>query len=100
MTERQTRVGIVTGLAVVAVIGAGSAQEQSVVGETPNLAVRQQVLAEPDTVLKRCRTAPLNVAAGFTRHLIIGAHPDGARPYRDRGLLRRASVRDEVVVQS
>jgi len=34
----QTRVGIATGLVVVGdLIGAGSAQEQSVVGETPNL---------------------------------------------------------------
>src|SRR6202043_2027297 len=29
----------------------GSAQEQSVVGETPNLAARLQALAEPDTVV-------------------------------------------------
>jgi class 3 adenylate cyclase/predicted ATPase len=48
----QTRVGIATGLVVVGdLIGAGSAQEQSVVGETPNLAARLQVLAEPDTVV-------------------------------------------------
>jgi len=33
-------------------IGAGSAQEQSVVGETPNLAARLQVLAEPNAVLR------------------------------------------------
>jgi len=32
-------------------IGEGSAQEQSVVGETPNLAARLQALAEPDTVV-------------------------------------------------
>jgi class 3 adenylate cyclase len=37
----QTRVGIATGLVVVGdLIGAGSAQEQTVVGETPNLASR------------------------------------------------------------
>jgi predicted ATPase/class 3 adenylate cyclase len=48
----QTRVGIATGLVVVGdLIGAGPAQEQSVVGETPNLAARLQALAEPDTVL-------------------------------------------------
>jgi len=47
----QARVGIATGLAVVGdLIGEGSAQEQSVVGETPNLAARLQTLAEPDTV--------------------------------------------------
>src|SRR5947208_10834188 len=48
----QTRVGIATGLVVVGdLIGEGSAQEQSVVGETPNLAARLQTLAEPDTVV-------------------------------------------------
>jgi len=46
------RVGISTGLVVVGdLIGAGSAQEQSVVGETPNLAARLQALAEPDAVV-------------------------------------------------
>src|SRR5207253_8140028 len=48
----QTRVGIATGLVVVGdLIGQGSAQEQSVVGETPNLAARLQALAESDTVV-------------------------------------------------
>src|ERR1700741_4977807 len=48
----QTRVGIATGLVVVGdLVGAGSAQEQSVVGETPNLAARLQALAEPDAVI-------------------------------------------------
>jgi class 3 adenylate cyclase len=48
----QTRVGIATGLVVVGdLIGKGSAQEQSVVGETPNLAARLQALAEPNTVV-------------------------------------------------
>ena len=48
----QARVGIATGLVVVGdVIGEGSSQEQSVVGETPNLAARLQNLAEPDAVV-------------------------------------------------
>jgi class 3 adenylate cyclase/predicted ATPase len=48
----QTRVGIATGLVVVGdLIGEGAAQEQSVVGETPNLAARLQTLAEPETVV-------------------------------------------------
>src|SRR5262249_12457542 len=48
----QVRVGIATGLVVVGdLIGAGSAQEQAVVGETPNLAARLQALAEPGTVV-------------------------------------------------
>ena len=48
----QTRVGIATGLVVVGdLIGTGSAQEQAVVGETPNLAARLQALAEPNAVV-------------------------------------------------
>jgi class 3 adenylate cyclase len=48
----QTRVGIATGLVVVGdLIGSGAAQEQTVVGETPNLAARLQVAAEPNTVV-------------------------------------------------
>jgi class 3 adenylate cyclase/predicted ATPase len=48
----QNRVGISTGLVVVGdLIGTGSAQEQAVVGETPNLAARLQVIAEPNTVV-------------------------------------------------
>jgi class 3 adenylate cyclase/predicted ATPase len=57
----QARVGIATGLVVVGdLIGEGSAQQQSVVGETPNLAARLQTLAEPDAVV---------IAAG-TRRLV------------------------------
>jgi class 3 adenylate cyclase len=48
----QTRVGIATGLVVVGdLIGTGSAQEQAIVGETPNLAARLQGIAEPNTVV-------------------------------------------------
>ena len=48
----QVRVGIATGLVVVGdLIGEGSAQEQAVVGETPNLAARLQALAEPGSVV-------------------------------------------------
>ena len=48
----QARVGIATGLVVVGdLIGEGSAQEQSVVGETPNLAARLQALAGPNMLV-------------------------------------------------
>jgi class 3 adenylate cyclase/predicted ATPase len=48
----QTRIGIATGLVVVGdLIGLGAAQEQAIVGETPNLAARLQALAEPNTVV-------------------------------------------------
>jgi class 3 adenylate cyclase/predicted ATPase len=57
----QARVGIATGLVVVGdLIGEGSAQEQSVVGETPNLAARLQASAEACAVV---------IAAG-TRRLV------------------------------
>src|SRR5216683_1911869 len=59
--QLQAHVGIATGLVVVGdLIGEGSAQEQSVVGETPNLAARLQALAEPGAVV---------IAAG-TRRLV------------------------------
>jgi class 3 adenylate cyclase/predicted ATPase len=48
----QTRVGIATGLVVVGdLIGSGSAREQAIVGETPNLAARLQSVAEPSSVV-------------------------------------------------
>jgi class 3 adenylate cyclase len=43
---------IATGTVVVRdLIGSGAAQEQAVVGETPNLAARLQGIAEPNTVV-------------------------------------------------
>ncbi len=48
----QTRIGIATGLVVVGdLIGSGAAQEQAIVGKTPNLAARLQAIAEPNTVV-------------------------------------------------
>src|SRR5215475_11810332 len=67
----QARVGIATGLVVVGdLIGTGAAQEQAVVGETPNLAARLQALAEPGAV----------VIAPSTRQLTGGLFE-----YRDLG---------------
>jgi predicted AAA+ superfamily ATPase len=46
------RVGIATGVVVVGELtGEGAAQEQTVVGETPNLAARLQTLAAPGSVV-------------------------------------------------
>jgi class 3 adenylate cyclase len=57
----QARIGIATGLVVVGdLIGESSAQEQSVVGETPNLAASLQALADHGAV----------VIAGGTRRLV------------------------------
>ena len=56
----QVRVGIATGLVVVGdLIGAGAAQEQAVVGDTPNLAARLQTLAEPGMVVIASSTRTL-----------------------------------------
>jgi class 3 adenylate cyclase len=67
----RVRIGIATGLVVVGdLIGAGAAQEQAVVGETPNLAARLQTLAEPGAV----------VIASSTRRLTGGLFE-----YRDLG---------------
>jgi class 3 adenylate cyclase len=55
------RVGIATGLVVVGdLVGEGAAQEQAVVGETPNFAARLQGIAAPGQV----------VIAGATRRLL------------------------------
>ena len=63
----QTRVGIATGLVVVGdLIGEGAAQEQSVVGETPNLAARLQALAEPDAVVIAAGTRRLAASSSNT----------------------------------
>ena len=63
-TPLACRVGIATGLVVVGdLIGEGAAQEQAVVGDTPNLAARLQGIAQPGQV----------VVAEATRRLIAGA---------------------------
>ena len=89
----QTRVGIATGLVVVGdLIGSGAAQEQAIVGETPNLAARLQGIAEPNSV----------VVAESTRKLLgnlfeledLGAQnlKGIAGPVRACAALREASV--------
>jgi class 3 adenylate cyclase/tetratricopeptide (TPR) repeat protein len=48
----QVRIGVATGIVVVGdLVGQGSAQEQAVVGDTPNLAARLQNLAEPGSLV-------------------------------------------------
>ena len=57
----RVRVGVATGVVVVGdLIGEGSAQEQTVVGETPNLAARLQAIAAP---------ASLVIAAGTRQQI-------------------------------
>src|SRR5580700_3766853 len=72
-TRVQARVGIATGLVVVGeIIGAGSAQERTIVGETPNLAARLQALAAPDTIL--ISEATQNLLGGLFELESTGAH--------------------------
>lgn len=53
----EVRIGIATGLVVVGdLIGTGSAREQAVVGDTPNLAARLQSLAPPGGIVISGRT--------------------------------------------
>jgi class 3 adenylate cyclase/tetratricopeptide (TPR) repeat protein len=76
------RVGIATGPVVVGdLVGDGSAREQAVVGETPNIAARLQALAEPGTV----------VIADGTRRLAGGSFE-----YRDLGRQSIAGLADPV----
>jgi class 3 adenylate cyclase/predicted ATPase len=78
----QVRIGIATGLVVVGdLIGAGAAQEQAVVGETPNLAARLQALAEPGAV----------VIASSTRRLTGGLFE-----YRDLGAVALKGFAEDV----
>ena len=52
VTRLQVRIGIATGLVVVGeLIGTGTSQERTVVGETPALAQRLQALATPGSVV-------------------------------------------------
>jgi class 3 adenylate cyclase/predicted ATPase len=89
----QTRVGIATGLVVVGdLFGSGANGEQSIVGETPNLAARLLGIAEPGSV----------VIAESTRRLVgnlfelhdLGAHElkGIAKPTRAWRALRPSSV--------
>jgi len=67
----QVRVGIATGLVVVGdIIGTGAAQEQAVVGDTPNLAARLQSLAEPGAVVLSSSTHMLT--GGLFDYLDLG----------------------------
>jgi class 3 adenylate cyclase len=72
-TPLGARVGIATGLVMVGdLVGEGAAQEERVIGETPNLAARLEALAEPGSV----------VIADGTRRLLGGlfAYVDLGRP--------------------
>jgi predicted ATPase/class 3 adenylate cyclase len=67
----KVRIGIATGTVVVGdLIGEGAAQEQAVVGETPNLAARLQAAAEPGTVVISASTR--RVTGGLFEYCDLG----------------------------
>ena len=69
----QSRVGIATGLVVVGEAGrGGTAGEETVVGDTPNLAARLQSLAEPASVMVGPATHRLT--AGLFDYDFVGEH--------------------------
>jgi predicted ATPase/class 3 adenylate cyclase len=73
-TPLAARVGIATGLVVVGdLVGHGAAQEQAVIGETPNLAARLQALAEPGSVVIALTTRRL--VGGLFTLAELGAQP-------------------------
>jgi class 3 adenylate cyclase/predicted ATPase len=68
----QIHIGIATGLVVVGeLVGEGSAQEQSAVGETLNLAARLQTLAEPNGIVIAASTRRL--VGDLFEYLDLGA---------------------------
>jgi predicted ATPase/class 3 adenylate cyclase len=69
----EVRIGIATGPVVVGdLIGAGAAREETVVGKTPNLAARLQLLADPNSVVISKRTRRL--IGGLFDCFDLGAH--------------------------
>jgi class 3 adenylate cyclase/tetratricopeptide (TPR) repeat protein len=92
-TPVQARIGIATGLVVVGeIIGTGTAQERTIVGETPNLAARLQALAGPDTILVSEKTQ--NLLGGLFELERTGEHElkGFARPVPAWRVRREASV--------
>jgi class 3 adenylate cyclase/predicted ATPase len=84
------RIGIASGLVVVGeTIGEGAAREQTVVGETPNLAARLQALAGRDAILISAATRDL--AGDIFACEDLGAHalkgiPEPVQVWRVAGL--------------
>src|ERR1700691_4413230 len=96
-TGLQARVGIATGLVVVGeIIGAGSAQERTIVGETPNLAARLQALAAPATIL--ISEATQNLLGGLFELESAGAHElqGFARPMPVWRVVREGTIESRV----
>jgi DNA-binding winged helix-turn-helix (wHTH) protein/predicted ATPase len=89
----QTRVGIATGLVMVGdLIGSGETQEPEIVGETPNLAVRLQGIADPNTVVIAESTRRLLGNLFEFQDLGVQDLKGVAEPVRASAALRPSSV--------
>src|SRR6516225_5657017 len=92
-TLAQARIGVATGLVVVGeIIGIGTAQERTILGETPNLAARLQALAAPHTIL--ISEATQNLLGGLFEIELTGQHEvkGFARPVPAWRVLGEATV--------
>src|SRR5215831_3901114 len=92
-TLAQARIGVATGLVVVGeIIGIGTAQERTILGETPNLAARLQALAAPHTIL--ISEATQNLLGGLFELELTGQHEvkGFARPVPAWRVLGEATV--------
>jgi class 3 adenylate cyclase/ABC-type lipoprotein export system ATPase subunit len=91
--QLETRIGVATGLVVVGdIIGTGAAREESIVGETPNLAARLQTVAEPNTVVISQSTYRLLGRAFDCDNLGEHALKGFAQPVPAWRVLREAAV--------
>jgi class 3 adenylate cyclase/tetratricopeptide (TPR) repeat protein len=100
------RIGMATGVVVVGdLIGEGAAQEQAVVGDTPNLAARLQGLAEPGQVVIAESTRRLlgdlfeveDLGAQTLKGIVAPAHPFAV--LRERALESRFEAHRGSVVR-
>ncbi len=92
-SRARARIGIATGLVVVGeIVGSGTAQERTIVGDTPNLAARLQALAAPDTML--ISEATQSLLGGLFELESTGAHElkGFARPVPAWRVLGEAAV--------
>ena len=94
------RLGIHTGLVVVGEIGGEGRQEQLALGETPNIAARIQVIAEPDTVV--ISDATYRLVQGFFDCDSLGEHDlrGVAQPITVYRVLRESGVQSRLDVAS
>jgi class 3 adenylate cyclase/predicted ATPase len=89
----QTRVGIATGLVVVGdLVGSGEALDHGIVGDTPNLAARLQVVAEPNSVVVAESTRKLVGSLFELEDLGLQELKGISGPVRAWAALRPASV--------